>query len=628
LYFGINTAMSEPRPLVVRLFSWIWTLIVFCFRAAVVFSVVLIGFAIWGGTHVAHVPLQSNLPLTLIPSGTLADQVYDDRGRDFLRQFSDTKANQTSLRSLIDALDTAATDKRVPFVVVDLDEMAGAGLPQLEELAVAMRNFRTSGKPIYAFGESYDQRQYYIAAQADEISLDPMGSVLLEGISVYTNYFKDALDKLGVQVNIFRVGEYKSAVEPYERNDMSPEARTANQAWLGDLWKNYGKAIGQARKLSDDAVDRYITGFNAGLDKHQGDTAAYALEAGLVTRVETRAEFRKRMIEKVGINQQTHDTFRQIDFDSYLSAVGAENKATPPTAKIAVVVVQGEIVDGEGDENSAGGDTVADLLDQARRDDEVEAVILRVDSPGGSVLASEKIRRGVQALQANGKPVVASMSTLAASGGYWISMEADQIWAEPTTITGSIGIFGMIPTISEPLNKLGIHTDGVGTTPLAGAFRIDRPLSAEVKGLFQKQIEKGYRTFIEGVAKGRNIPVKQVDSIARGRVWSGMAAKELGLVDELGGFAEAEAATAKLAKLEPGSYQLDELQSEHNYWAQFIGRFIGKSQLKLDGIAKLLPAGPLGDQAASLVQALSRLDDPKGVYAYCFCTPALGSTPR
>ncbi|GAC1621490.1 MAG: signal peptide peptidase SppA [Nevskia sp.] len=623
----MNLYMSEPRSLIVRLFSWIWTLIVFVYRTAIVLFVVLLGLVIWGGGRATSAKIENNEPLALIPSGTVSEQIDEGRGRSFLRQFSATKPTQALLRDLVESLDLASTDARVPFAVLKLDDLERAGLPQLEEIAVAMRKFRAAGKPIYAYGESYDQKQYYLAAQADEISLDPMGSVLLEGLGVYGNYFKDALDKLGIEVNVFRVGEFKSAVEPYERNDMSPEARTANAAWLGDLWKNYGSAIGEARKLTPDAVDRYVNGFSAGLKKHEGDAAAYALEAQLVTRIETQGDFRKRMIEKVGEDKQ-HGSFRQIDSDNYLAAAHAESRKKRPAAKIALVVVQGEIVDGEGDDSSAGGDTIADLLDQARRDEDVDAVVLRVDSPGGSVKASEKIRRAVQALQSDGKPVVASMSTLAASGGYWVSMEADQIWAEPTTITGSIGIFGMIPTISEPLNKLGIHTDGVGTTPLAGAFRIDRPLSPEVRTIFQSQIEKGYRNFIEGVSKGRDIPVEQVNAIARGRVWSGKAAKELGLVDQLGGLAEARAATAKLAKLEEGAYQFYEMQPDRNYFMQLFGRYFGSSQLGLGALARLIPQGALGSQAQDLAQALARLDDRQGVYAYCFCTPVLAGRSR
>lgn len=617
--------MKEPRSLIVRLFSWIWTLIVFCWRALVVITLVVIGVSLWAGSKNTAPTIEDNLALTVIPFGELSDQVVDDRSRHFLRQFSDAKPTQTSLREVVEAIDAATTDPRIPYLVVKPDEMEGAGLPQLEEIAVALRKFKAAGKPVYAYGDSFDQKQYYLAAQADEISLDPFGSVLLEGFSVYTNYFKDALDKLGVEVNIFRVGEFKSAVEPYERNDMSPEARTANQAWLGDLWKEYGKNVGEARKLTPDAADRYITGLSAGLEKHRGDIAAYALDAKLVTRVETQAEFRKRMIEKVG-EDSDHGSFRQIDTGSYLAAVKAEKAAQLASKQIAVVVVQGEIVDGEGDEGTAGGDTVSELLEKARRDDKVKAVLLRVNSPGGSVFASEKIRRGVLALQADGKPVVASMSTLAASGGYWVSMDANKIFAEPTTITGSIGIFGMIPTFAEPLNKIGVHTDGVGTTPLAGALRIDRPLGPEIKTLFQLQIEKGYRNFIEGVAKGRKIPVEQVNSIARGRVWSGKAAKELGLVDELGSFGDAETALATIAQLEPGSYRINELQPDRDFFKQFVGDLFGsRSRIDLSQLLAALPGGKaLAAPADALGDAVKRLDDPKRIYAICFCTPSLG----
>ncbi len=614
--------MNEPRPLIVRLFNWIWTLIVFCFRAIVVVSVLVTVVGLWAGSRNQVPTVENNIALAVIPTGEISDQVIDDQGRAFVRQFSDAKPAQTPLRMIVDAIEAAASDSRIPSLVLKLDEMADAGLPQLEEIAVAIQHFRASGKPVYVFGDNFDQKQYFLAAQADEISVDPFGAVLLEGFSVYTNYFKDALDKLGVEINVFRVGEFKSAVEPYERNDMSPEARTANQAWLGDLWSLYGASVGGARQLTPDAADRYIAGMSAGLAKHKGDLAAYALEAGLVNKVETQAEFRKRMIERVGEDRQ-HGSFRQIDVGSYYAAVQAE-KAAGSRDQVAVVVVQGEIVDGEGDELRAGGDTIAELLDRARRDDHVKAVLLRVNSPGGSVFASEKIRRGVLALKAAGKPVVASMSTLAASGGYWISMNADQIWAEPTTITGSIGIFGLIPTIAQPLQKLGVHTDGVGTTPLAGAFRIDRPLGGEVKTLIQLQIEKGYRNFIEGVAEGRKLPVAQVDTIARGRVWSGKAAKELGLVDSLGGFPEAEEAVATLAGLAPGSYRLNELQPDRDLFKQLFGDLFGARQGRFASLVDQLPATGLGGSAKALGSALMRLDDPQRVYAYCFCTPQLG----
>ncbi|MDB5987922.1 MAG: sppA, partial [Nevskia sp.] len=315
-------------------------------------------------------------------------------------------------------------------------------------------------------------------------------------------------------------------------------------------------------------------------------------------------------------------SFRQIDYSSYLRAVKHDLHKKSASHKIGLVVVQGEIVDGESDDNNAGGDTIADLLDRARRDDAVEAVVLRVDSPGGSVFASEKIRRAVQQLRKDGKPVVASMSTLAASGGYWISMAADKIWAEPSTITGSIGIFGLVPTIDQPLAKLGIHTDGVGTTPLAGAFRMDRPLTPDVRTIMQSQIEKGYRDFTEGVAKARNLPLEKVQDIARGRVWSGAAAKGLGLVDELGSFDDALAAAAKLAELQPDTYQLYEFEPDRDWVKQVFGKFYSQSQFSSRILQTLLPAGQMRDQAETLQQTLHHLNDPRGEYAYCFCQPS------
>jgi protease-4 len=613
--------MSESKSPVLRLFGWIWRLFVGAYRVLIILWTLvvagLIWFALQGG---APVRVENNTALTLVPSGTLVEQINSPNA-GLLRQLGETRPSQTLLRDLTDALGAATTDSRIPFAVLRLDDLQAAGLPQLQELAVAMKKFRAAGKPIYVYGESFDQNQYFIAAHADEISLDPMGMLMLEGYSSYNNYFKDALDKLGVQINVFRVGEYKSAVEPFLRNDMSPEAKQANQAWLNDLWDVYNTSVSAARKLPDRAADHYARDFAPELLKRAGDAAPYALDAHLINHVETLAQFRKRMGDKVGFDKDK-GTFRQIDFSSYLRAVKRTQK-NPSSNKIALVVVQGEIVDGDSDSDSAGGDTISNLLDDARRDDDVKAVLLRVNSPGGSVFASEKIRRKVEALQDDGKPVVVSMSTLAASGGYWISMAADQIWAEPSTITGSIGIFGLIPTIDEPLNKLGIHTDGVGTTPLAGAFRSDMPLSPEAKTIVQSTIERGYHEFIAGVSKGRNIPVDKVDSIARGRVWSGAAAKGLGLIDNLGGIEDAEAAAAKLADLKPGGYRIDELQPQSDVLGRWLGKLLGESHADLSFLAALLP------QHAGLVQPvrdaamlLRHFNDPRGAYVYCFCTPA------
>ncbi|MBL6751030.1 MAG: signal peptide peptidase SppA [Nevskia sp.] len=613
--------MSEYKSPVARLFIWIWRIFVGIYRAIVVlgtlFFLAMLWFAIQGGPPVS---VDNNVALTLIPTGNLSEQV-DETSRSLLRTLGETHPSQTLVRDLIDALDAAASDPRIPLAVLKLDDLEGAGLPQLQEVAVAMQKFRAAGKPIYVYGESFDQNQYYLAAQADEVSLDPMGALLLEGYGVYTNYFKDALDKLGVQVNVFRVGEYKSAVEPFLRNDMSEEAKAANRAWLADLWKVYNDGVSAARKLPANAADAYARDFAPELLKHSGDAAAYALDAKLVNRIETLREFRKRIADKVGFDKDK-GTFHQIDFASYLRAVHREQQR-PPATKIALVVAQGEIVDGESQNDSAGGDTISALLDSARRDTNVSAVLLRVNSPGGSVFASEKIRRAVQALHEEGKPVVVSMSTLAASGGYWISMGSDRIFAEPSTITGSIGIFGLIPTVDQPLGKLGIHTDGVGTTPLAGAFRVDRPLSPEAKAIAQSEVERGYHQFISGVAKGRNLAVDKVDAMARGRVWSGAAAKDLGLVDELGGLKDAERAAAQLAKLKPDAYRLEEMHPQRETLARWLGHVLGGSHVDLSALAGALPPqSGLQEPAESAVRLFRHLNDPLGEYAYCFCAPA------
>lgn len=621
----------QKKSLIRRFFGGIWSLIVNLYRA-----VVIVGFCVFlyllytafTGGPAKHV--DSNVALVLWPSGALVDQLDNDPGQRLLEQFSGDPPSQTRLRDLTDALEAAATDDRIPMVVLKLDNLGSASMPQLEELGAAMAKFRAANKPIYAYGPGYDQISYFAAAQADDVSMDPFGSILLEGLGSYQNYFKDGLDKLGVTINVFRVGEYKSAVEPFLRNDMSEDAKAANREWLGDLWQHYGKTIADNRKLADGFADQYVATFSQQLTEHKGDTAKLALDAGLVNHLETLAEFRKRVAEKVG-EDEDHGSFRQIHFHDYLSAVHREKRQQQPhgdNSEVAMIAVQGEIVDGFGEAGQAGGDSISELLDEARRDKKVAAVVLRVDSPGGSVWASEQIRRGVQELRAEGKPVVVSMSSVAASGGYWISMDADRIYAHESTITGSIGIFGLIPTIDKPLEKLGIHTDGVGTTPLAGAFRIDRPLSDDVKAIIQSQIDHGYRQFIEGVAAGRKIDVAKVDELARGRVWSGLDAKGLGLVDEFGGLEQAAASAAQLAGLAEGQWSLEDFQNAPSGPLSMLSQFFGSAQISVDW----LPGGVNTRvlqwlKHADVNRALAFMSDRRGIYAHCFCEPSLGSVP-
>jgi protease-4 len=603
-----------------RMFDFLWGLIVTVYRLVVIIAILaalaLIWLAMRGG---APVTVENNVALVLAPSGALVDQIDEDPSRRFLESFGGELPSQSSLRDLIDALEAAKDDERITFAVLKLDGVWDAGLAQLDELRTAMGDFQAAGKKIVAWGPWYDQMHYYAAAKADEIVLDPYGSVFVEGFSRYNNYFAEALEKIGVDVHVFRVGEYKSAVEPFTRNDMSEPARQANLEWLGDLWHSYGQAVSEGRGLAPGIADAYANGLADGLQANGGDAAAYARDQGLVTQLETLSQFRKRMSDIVGTDED-HGSFRQIHYLDYLSAVDHARRlaSTATQKKVALVVVQGEIVDGVGEFGQAGGDTISDLLDDVRRDDTVAAVVLRINSPGGSVWAAEQIRRAVQNLRDDGKPVVASMSTLAASGGYWVAMDTAEIWAHDTTITGSIGVFGMIPTVDRTLQKLGVHTDGVGTTSLAGAFRIDRPLTPVAETIIQSGIEKIYRDFTEGVAAARKLPVAEVDRIARGRVWSGADAKQIGLIDKIGDLPQAADAAAQLAGLGPDDYVLDERVPDRGFANQLLSQFYGR--IRID----LLPAGlsrwvETVSERSDVGALLSSFNDPRGYYAYCFC---------
>lgn len=617
--------MSEAvrRPLFVRLFQGLWSIVAWSYRVLVILLLVASLGLIWvssrGGPPVV---VEDNIALVVAPSGALVEQIDLEPAQRLAEQFGGELPSQTLLRDLVDALDAARLDSRVSMAVVKLDGLSSAGLAQLEELNAAIDRFKASGKPVHAYAPSYEQSHYFVAAHANDISIDPLGMVAVEGLSSQQMYFKDALDKLGVEVNVFRVGEYKSAVEPFIRNNMSAEARAANLDWLGDLWSRYGSLTAVARQLPTDSIDQYVNGLAPGMQRLQGDAAGYAKEAKLVTHIETLNEFRQRMADTVGMDNDL-GSFRQIWSEDYLRAVHSSRKALPPDSKIALVVVQGEIVDGPGQPGYAGGDSIADLLDEARLDDQVAAVVLRVDSPGGSVYASEQIRRAVQALKADGKPVVASMSSVAASGGYWVSMAADKIIAHESTITGSIGIFGLVPTIAKPLEKLGIHTDGVGTTPLAGAMRIDRPLTPEVRIIIQSSIEKGYRDFINGVAEGRSLAPEAVDRIARGRVWSGLKAKELGLIDGFGGLDAAVTTAAELAQLSSGSYELEERHPGYSTPLQTLFHFLGQAAARSQALGSLGGLVRQLAQTPELRQPLGWINDPRGIYARCFCAVTL-----
>ncbi len=575
-------------------------------------------FLLRGGPSVT-VPQSAALVWT--PVGKLVDSPENAEQR-LAGQLLEQAPQETRVHNLVVALQRAARDPRIKVVLLKLDEMGSAGMAQLQTLAQAIREFKKSGKPVIAYAGSYSQPAYYLAAQANKVEMDPMGQVELDGFGVYNHYFKDALDKLGVNVHVFRVGKYKSAVEPFMRNSMSADARQADQAWLGTLWSAYKQGVAQGRGLTAKRVDQYVNQFVANLTQANGDAAKVATQFGLVDSLDTVQQLRRQLRQRVGSDPRT-GSFRQISDVNYLAATGSEQK--PTGHQVAVIVAEGPIVDGNGYAGTVGSATLTRLFRRAQRDKSVDAVVLQVNSPGGSAFASEQIRRAMMATRDAGKPVVVSMSSMAASGGYWISMDANQIFARRTTLTGSIGIFALIPDFAKPLNDLGIHTDGVGTTPLSGAMRMDRPLSQQTQQAIQATIDQGYHQFITRVAKARHMQVQAVNSIAQGRVWSGADAKRLGLVDHLGGLHDAVAAAAKLARLKPGEYSVETL-SPRAGWASSVLRSLGEAAVSAGVGGEWRVPGWLGRLASlrSAVAPLAWMNDPRNEYAYCACTPDLG----
>ena len=556
-----------------------------------------------------------------MPEGQLVEQLSGDPLERAVQETRGEQHRETLLWDLTDSIRAAAADPRIPAVALDLEKFEGGTQPTLEELAAALREFRASGKKVIAYGVELSQERYYLAAQADEVLLDPMGFVLIDGYDRYRMYLKDALDKLGVEINVFRVGAFKSAVETYTRTNMSAEDREESRAYLSALWSAYQEAVTRARKLQPDALAKYVGSLSKTVPAAGGDAARVALQAGLVTALKTRIEFEQRLVTLVG-KDDNNGSFKSVSADDYVHYAHAQKKLTADgKARIGVIVAEGEILDGEQPPGTIGGESMVRLLRQARTDKDVKAVVLRVDSPGGSVLASEEIYRELVALRGAGKPIVVSMSGYAASGGYYISAPADEIWASPATITGSIGIFAIIPTVDRTLGKVGVSVDGVGTTPLSGQLRIDRPLGEEARALLQSTVSRGYSEFLERVANGRKKTRDEVDQIAQGRVWAGTDARRLGLVDQIGSFNDAAKAAARRAKVT--DYALEFIEPELT-WAQALAMQLRSSLAALvmrasPGEAALAQLAQRLDPVTREAQRLARFGVPNHLYAYCFC---------
>jgi protease-4 len=587
--------------------------------------VVIFGVIVWAVSS-SMPPFPQRAALVIRPEGRLVEQLSGDGVQRAIESAQDQERQETLLWDLVDAIRAAATDNRIRVLVLDLDKMEGAGQPMLEELASAIGKFRASGKPVIAYGTTFDQGQYYLAAQADKIYLDPTGYVMIEGYSRYSLYFKGLLQKLGVDVNVFRVGTFKSAVEIFTRNDMSPADKQQSLAYLNTLWSSYQKAVTDARKLSSGAIESYVDSLPKAVSSAGGDGAKVAMQAGLVTALADRLQVEKDLMGLVGEDKST-GSFNQVSAQDYARVVHAQKKVHDGdgSARIGVIVASGDIADGRQPPGTIGGDSLSRLIRQARLDKNIKAVVLRVDSPGGSVAASEEIYQELQALRAAGKPLVVSMGDLAASGGYYISAPANQIWASPATLTGSIGIFAIIPTISQTLGKVGVGVDGIGTTPLAGALTIDRPLSAEASELIQSQIDRGYQQFVDRVASGRRETRQQIDAIGQGHVWAGADARRIGLVDRLGTMEDAVKAAAQLAKVT--EYQVEFIQP-HLSWAQQLfqqtqARAAGAAVSFFHADAQSLGLAEVANRlnpVARDLEQLARFSVPGHLYSYCFCT--------
>ena len=573
----------------------------------------------------AGVPrIPSRAALLIAPEGTLVEQLSGDPLQRALAQTRGDGHTETLLWDLTDSIRAAAKDRRIPAIALDLDKLDEATLPALQELAAALREFRASGKKVIAYGAELTQERYYLAAQADEVNLDPFGFVLIDGYDRYQRFLKGALDKLGVDINVFRVGSYKSAVEPFTRTSMSAEDREESSVYLHALWDVYQGDVTRARKLPPGAVADYVKSLAKSVPAAQGNAAQVALQTQLVTATKSRQDVEKRLIELVGEDDED-GSFNAVSVGDYVRYARAQKKlADRGKPRIGVIIAEGEILDGDQPPGTIGGESTARLIRQARLDKDVKAVVLRVDSPGGSVLASEQIYRELEALKATGKPLVVSMSGYAASGGYYISAPADEIWASPATITGSIGIFAIIPTVDRTLGKIGVDVDGVGTTPLSGQLRLDRPLGEEARTLLQAGVSRGYEEFLMRVATGRKKSRDEIDAIAQGRVWAGSDAQRHGLVDKLGDFNEAVQAAARRAHL--STYAAEIIEPELT-WAQALALQL-KSRVAL-ALAGLMPGERQLAQVAQLAQRLdpitreamwlSRFSVPNRLYAYCFC---------
>lgn len=610
--------MKKIFKLIGLIFKGIWKAISFVRLALTnlifLLSIALIYFVYLHGAETQpQVEKASALVLNL--SGPIVEQSQYVHPMDSITGslFGNEMPKENVLFDVVKTIRYAKDDDKITGIVLALRDLPETNLTKLRYIAKALNEFKASGKPIYAIGAFYNQSQYYLASYADKVYLAPDGGVMLKGYSAFNLYYKTLLEKLEVTTHIFRVGTYKSAIEPFIRDDMSSAAKESATRWLSQMWGAYVDDVATNRNIDAKTLNPSMEEFLTQLKSVDGDLAALALKLGLVDELATRQQLRAKFAEQFGSNGQ--DSYNAIGYYDYQATMLDNFNHTADD--IAVVVASGTIMDGQQPRGTVGGDTVAGLLRQARNDDKVKAVVLRVDSPGGSAFASEVIRNEVQALKEAGKPVVVSMSSLAASGGYWISMSADKIIAQPTTLTGSIGIFSVITTFEKGFNKLGIYTDGVGTSPFSKEG-ISTGISEGAAQAFQMGIEHGYHRFISLVGDNRDMSLEAVDKVAQGRVWTGFDALNHGLIDQIGDFDDAVTEAAKMANLE--SYNLYWVEEPLSPTEQFIQEFMKQVSISLGfDVQSLIPQSllPVAKQMEQQASLLQNFNDPKGYYAFC-----------
>ncbi|HET9817925.1 MAG TPA: signal peptide peptidase SppA [Rhodanobacteraceae bacterium] len=587
----------------------------------VIINVVFFGivFLILGLMFRGAPKVASDTVLLLKPSGMLVEQYSIDPVQRAIARATDQSPGQVQVRDLVAAIDHAAHDSRITRILLDPSDMHFGGMGALEEVASALDRFRAAGKPVVAWGTHLGQMQYLLAAHANQVFLDPAGSISITGLSDYRSYFKDLLDKLGISAHLFRVGEYKSAAEPFILDQPSAAALAADRYWMGGLWNTWLGEVGKLRHIDPATLSRQIDNLPTEIPAAGGDVAQLALKLHWVDGLATREDI-VHMMQKHGVATDNGTNFRAVDLAHYLPQTITPRIGKP---EVAVVVAEGDIVPGRQPAGKIGGESTAAQLRAARANRNVRAIVLRVDSPGGEAFAAEQIRREVVLAEQAGKPVVVSMGDVAASGGYWISMNGDRIFAEPDTITGSIGIFGLYFTASDGLAKLGINTAGQGTTPLAGAFDVRRPLDPALGAMIQSTVDQGYRQFVGNVAKARGKSFADIDAIAQGRVWTGKQALDRGLVDQLGGLDDAIAYAARQAKLGK-DYAVGYVQPPTSALQRFF-EGIGNSATArtFASLGIRLPRAWLA-AVPELAPALTMLENAQPgrpqVYSYCFCT--------